>query len=213
MILLDVRMAGLDGLRDRPDHPLAPGTRHIPIIFLTAQASDVEEIALAYASGAVDYVIKPFEPEILRAKVAVFVELHRERGERVRESRARAEAEAVARTVRTLQILSDTALAHLDLDEPRERAARSGRRRCFRPIPRRCCCATKMPPACISNRAAAARFRRARTSAWCSARARLASSRMTGGRRCCGAPSSRSCSQSAPTRPMVRRSRACSWFR
>jgi serine phosphatase RsbU (regulator of sigma subunit)/DNA-binding response OmpR family regulator/anti-sigma regulatory factor (Ser/Thr protein kinase) len=116
VILLDVRMAGLDGLQTARIIRSRPGTRHIPIIFLTAQASDVEEIALAYASGAVDYVIKPFEPEILRAKVSVFVALSRERGERVRQSHARAQAEAVARTVRTLQILSDAALAHLELD-------------------------------------------------------------------------------------------------
>ena len=116
VILLDVRMAGLDGLETARIIRSRPATRRIPIIFLTAQASDVEEIALAYATGAVDYVIKPFEPEILRAKVSVFVELSRERSERVRQSHARAEAEAVARTVRTLQILSDTALAHLDLD-------------------------------------------------------------------------------------------------
>jgi serine phosphatase RsbU (regulator of sigma subunit)/CheY-like chemotaxis protein/anti-sigma regulatory factor (Ser/Thr protein kinase) len=116
LILLDVRMAEVDGLETARIIRARPGTRHIPIIFLTAQASEVGEIALAYATGAVDYVIKPFEPEILRAKVAVFVELYRERSERVRQSRARAEAEAVARTIRTLQILSDTALAHLELD-------------------------------------------------------------------------------------------------
>src|SRR5438270_5647662 len=116
VILLDVRMAGLDGLQTARIIRARPRTRHIPIIFLTAQLSDVEEIALAYATGAVDYVIKPFEPEILRAKVSVFVELSRERGERVRQSRARAEAEAVARTVRTLQILSDAALSHLEMD-------------------------------------------------------------------------------------------------
>jgi serine phosphatase RsbU (regulator of sigma subunit)/CheY-like chemotaxis protein/anti-sigma regulatory factor (Ser/Thr protein kinase) len=115
VILLDVRMAGLDGLQTARIIRARPRTRHIPIIFLTAQVSEVEEIALAYASGAVDYVIKPFEPEILRAKVSVFAELSRERGERVRQSRARAEAEAVARTVRTLQILSDAALAHLEM--------------------------------------------------------------------------------------------------
>jgi serine phosphatase RsbU (regulator of sigma subunit)/CheY-like chemotaxis protein/anti-sigma regulatory factor (Ser/Thr protein kinase) len=127
VILLDVRMAGMDGLETARIIRARPRTRHIPIIFLTAQASEVEEIALAYATGAVDYVIKPFEPEILRAKVAVFVELSRERGERVRQSRARAEAEAVARTVRTLQILSDAALSHLEMDglaaELLERAA------------------------------------------------------------------------------------------
>ncbi|HET8976804.1 MAG TPA: SpoIIE family protein phosphatase [Solirubrobacteraceae bacterium] len=116
VILLDVRMAGMDGLETARIIRGRPRTRHIPIIFLTAQASEVEEIALAYASGGVDYVIKPFEPEILRAKVSVFVELSRERAERVRQSQARAEAEALARTVRTLQILSDTALAHLEMD-------------------------------------------------------------------------------------------------
>jgi serine phosphatase RsbU (regulator of sigma subunit)/CheY-like chemotaxis protein/anti-sigma regulatory factor (Ser/Thr protein kinase) len=115
VILLDVRMADLDGLQTARIIRARPRTRHIPIIFLTAQVSEVEEIALAYASGGVDYVIKPFEPEILRAKVSVFVELSRERGERVRQTQARAEAEAVARTVRTLQILSDAALSHLEM--------------------------------------------------------------------------------------------------
>jgi serine phosphatase RsbU (regulator of sigma subunit)/DNA-binding response OmpR family regulator/anti-sigma regulatory factor (Ser/Thr protein kinase) len=117
VILLDVRMAGMDGLETAQIIRSRPRTRHIPIIFLTAQASDVEEIALAYATGAVDYVVKPFEPDVLRAKVAAFVELSRERAERVRQSRARAEAEAVADTVRKLQIVSDAALAHLELDE------------------------------------------------------------------------------------------------
>ncbi|MGH2859683.1 MAG: SpoIIE family protein phosphatase, partial [Solirubrobacteraceae bacterium] len=89
--------------------------RHIPIIFLTAEASDLDAVVRAYSTGAVDYVVKPFEPAILRAKVSVFVELSRERGERVRQSHARAQAEAVARTVRTLQILSDTAFSRLEL--------------------------------------------------------------------------------------------------
>lgn len=117
VILLDVRMAGMDGLQTARIIRSRPGTRHIPIIFMTAQASELDEITRAYESGAVDYVVKPFEPEILRAKVGVFVQLHHERAERVRESRARAEAEAVARAVHTLQILSDAAITHLDLDE------------------------------------------------------------------------------------------------
>jgi serine phosphatase RsbU (regulator of sigma subunit)/DNA-binding response OmpR family regulator/anti-sigma regulatory factor (Ser/Thr protein kinase) len=117
VILLDVRMPEMDGLETARIIRSRPRTRHIPIIFLTAQASDVEEIALAYATGAVDYVVKPFEPDVLRAKVSVFVELSRERAERLRQTRARAQAEAVAATVRKLQIVSDTALAHLELDE------------------------------------------------------------------------------------------------
>jgi serine phosphatase RsbU (regulator of sigma subunit)/DNA-binding response OmpR family regulator/anti-sigma regulatory factor (Ser/Thr protein kinase) len=117
VILLDVRMAGMDGLQTARIIRSRPATRHIPIIFMTAQASELEEITQAYESGAVDYVVKPFEPEILRAKVGVFVQLYRERAERVRESRARAEAEAVTRAVRTLQTLSDAAMTYLDLDE------------------------------------------------------------------------------------------------
>ena len=117
VILLDVRMAGMDGLQTARIIRSRPATRHIPIIFMTAQSSELEQITRAYESGAVDYVVKPFEPEILRAKVGVFVQLHHERAERVRESRARAEAEAVARAVHTLQILSDAAMTHLELDE------------------------------------------------------------------------------------------------
>jgi serine phosphatase RsbU (regulator of sigma subunit)/DNA-binding response OmpR family regulator/anti-sigma regulatory factor (Ser/Thr protein kinase) len=115
VILLDVRMAGLDGVETARLIRSRPATRHIPIIFLTALVSDAEQIELAYATGAVDYVIKPFEPSILRAKVMAFVTLARERAERLRQSRARAIAEAAARAVRTLQSLSDVALAHLDL--------------------------------------------------------------------------------------------------
>jgi serine phosphatase RsbU (regulator of sigma subunit)/DNA-binding response OmpR family regulator/anti-sigma regulatory factor (Ser/Thr protein kinase) len=115
VILLDVRMAGLDGVETARIIRSRPATRHIPVIFLTALVSDAEQIELAYATGAVDYVIKPFEPSILRAKVMAFVTLARERAERLRQSRARAIAEAAARAVRTLQSLSDVALAHLDL--------------------------------------------------------------------------------------------------
>src|ERR1700744_4600544 len=115
LILLDVRMAGMDGLPTPRIIRSRPGTRHIPIIFMPAGTGEREEITRAYESGAVDYVVKPFEPEILRAKVGVFVQLHSERAERVRESRARAEAEAVARAVRTLQILSDAAMSHLEM--------------------------------------------------------------------------------------------------
>jgi serine phosphatase RsbU (regulator of sigma subunit)/DNA-binding response OmpR family regulator/anti-sigma regulatory factor (Ser/Thr protein kinase) len=116
VILLDVRMAGLDGVETARIIRSRPATRHIPIIFLTALVSDADQIELAYATGAVDYVIKPFEPSILRAKVMAFVTLARERAERLRQSRARAIAEAAARAVRALQSLSDVALAHLDLE-------------------------------------------------------------------------------------------------
>ncbi|HEY7892157.1 MAG TPA: SpoIIE family protein phosphatase [Solirubrobacteraceae bacterium] len=117
VILLDVRMSGLDGLETARYIKARARTRHVPIVFLTAQAEDVEQAFRAYAAGAVDYVVKPFDPDVLRSKVAVFVELQRERSERVREAQARAEAEAVASTVNKLQSVSDAALAHLEIDE------------------------------------------------------------------------------------------------
>lgn len=95
-ILLDMRMPGMDGLETAAYVNARPRTRHLPIIFLTAHAEDVEQVFRAYAAGAVDYVVKPVDPDVLRSKVAVFVELQRERSERVREARARARAEAIA---------------------------------------------------------------------------------------------------------------------
>jgi PAS domain S-box-containing protein len=77
VVLLDVRMPGLDGFRTadliRNERPHAP----IPIIFLTAADTDPADILRGYERGAVDFLMKPFEPEILRSKVAVFVELYK----------------------------------------------------------------------------------------------------------------------------------------
>src|SRR2546430_1476624 len=52
-------------------------TRHIPIIFLTAISKEDEYVFPGYSVGAVDYLFKPFQPEILRSKVAALVDLHR----------------------------------------------------------------------------------------------------------------------------------------
>jgi serine phosphatase RsbU (regulator of sigma subunit)/CheY-like chemotaxis protein/anti-sigma regulatory factor (Ser/Thr protein kinase) len=117
LILLDVHMPGLGGFETARYVTGRERTRHIPIIFLTAFAADIEEVFRGYAAGAVDYVTKPFEPEVLRSKVAVFVALHRERAQRLRAMAAQAKAEAANETIRKLQRLSDAALAHLDLDE------------------------------------------------------------------------------------------------
>jgi signal transduction histidine kinase len=59
-------------------------TRHTPIIFLTAYDRNEVAVSKGYALGAVDYLVKPFVPEILKAKVSVFVELYR-KGERLRQ--------------------------------------------------------------------------------------------------------------------------------
>ena len=117
LILLDVRMPGIDGLQTARYISGRERSRRTPIIFLTGQDGDVEQVIRGYEVGAVDYVVKPFDPHVLRSKVSVFVELHRERTERVREARARAEAEALTATVHKLQMISDVALAHIEVRE------------------------------------------------------------------------------------------------
>jgi PAS domain S-box-containing protein len=86
-ILLDVQMPGMDGFDTARLVKSRPRTQHVPIIFITAINREREYVFEGYARGAVDYVSKPFEPEILRSKVEVFVELWR-RGEQLRHQEA-----------------------------------------------------------------------------------------------------------------------------
>jgi PAS domain S-box-containing protein len=79
MILLDVRMPGLDGLETAELIKQRERTKDIPIVFLTAARDEVSDIARGYGVGAVDYVLKPFDPELLRSKVGVFAELEANR--------------------------------------------------------------------------------------------------------------------------------------
>jgi signal transduction histidine kinase len=76
VIVLDVQMPGLDGFETAAAIKGRERTRDIPIIFLTALSRESEHRLLGYATGAVDYIFKPVEPDLLRAKVAVFLELH-----------------------------------------------------------------------------------------------------------------------------------------
>src|SRR5205807_10610564 len=87
LILMDVQMPGIDGLEAARLIKERPRNRHIPIIFLTAIHKDPGYIFRGYKEGAVDYLLKPFEPDILRAKVSVFVDLWR-KGEMVRRQQA-----------------------------------------------------------------------------------------------------------------------------
>jgi diguanylate cyclase (GGDEF)-like protein len=74
VILMDVRMPGLDGFETLAMLRQRDRTKHIPIIFLTAYPEQ-QQLTRSYESGAVDYISKPFEPETLRSKVSVFVHL------------------------------------------------------------------------------------------------------------------------------------------
>ena len=75
LILLDVQMPGMDGFETAQHIKRRERTRHVPIIFLTAAYREAQLALRGYAAGAVDYITKPFDPWVLRAKVAVFVEL------------------------------------------------------------------------------------------------------------------------------------------
>lgn len=76
LILIDVQMPMMDGFETVELIRQIDKLKHVPIIFLTASMDNSVQIFKGYQAGAVDYMIKPLSPEILRAKVAVFVDLH-----------------------------------------------------------------------------------------------------------------------------------------
>ena len=74
-ILMDVQMPGLTGLETAALIRSRERTRHIPLIFITALSREAAYITRGYEQGAVDYLLKPVDPDILRSKVKVFVDL------------------------------------------------------------------------------------------------------------------------------------------
>jgi len=76
VVLMDVRMPGLDGFKTAELMRSRWRSRSTPVIFLTAADTDTAAILDGYARGAADFLVRPFEPEILRCKVAVFVDLY-----------------------------------------------------------------------------------------------------------------------------------------
>lgn len=77
VILLDVQMPGMDGFETATLIRQRPRSQYTPIIFITAINRSDTHVARGYSLGAVDYLFKPVEPEILISKVAVFVSLHK----------------------------------------------------------------------------------------------------------------------------------------
>jgi signal transduction histidine kinase/CheY-like chemotaxis protein len=108
LILLDVQMPDMDGLETAALVRQRDRTRHVPIIFLTGHERTDLQMFQGYSLGAVDYLTKPIVPQVLRSKVAVFVELHlkteelrrnqqREHERRLAEERQRWEMERLRR--------------------------------------------------------------------------------------------------------------------
>ena len=78
-IVLDIRMPGMSGFELASMIKRRQRTRQVPILFLTAHLLEEEDVLQGYAAGAVDYLTKPINPEVLRSKIAVFVDLYRSR--------------------------------------------------------------------------------------------------------------------------------------
>jgi signal transduction histidine kinase len=124
LVLLDVQMPGMDGYETARFIRARPRTAHVPIIFLTAHEAESKNVLRAYELGAVDFMFKPFAPEILKAKAQVLLALQertealaRLRAEHEHElERQRSQAEHLAReTAAKMQLASlNEALAEND---------------------------------------------------------------------------------------------------
>lgn len=76
VILLDARMPGLDGFETARLIGRRERSRHTPILFLTGAYEDMSSVFRGYESGAVDYIVKPLVPEVLRTKISIFIDLY-----------------------------------------------------------------------------------------------------------------------------------------
>jgi CheY-like chemotaxis protein len=76
VVLLDIVMPGMSGLETAARIKRDARIRYVPIIFLTAAIAGPEQPFLGYEAGAADYLAKPFDPGVLKAKVSVFVDLY-----------------------------------------------------------------------------------------------------------------------------------------
>jgi signal transduction histidine kinase/DNA-binding response OmpR family regulator len=114
LILLDVNMPGLDGLETAALIRSRKRSAHIPIIFITSDYADELRTAKGYSLGAVDYITSPIVPEVLRAKVKVFVDLFllaeqatQQARQRIALAEEKAAREAAERATRRLAFLAE----------------------------------------------------------------------------------------------------------
>ncbi|MEY2527528.1 MAG: hypothetical protein QOE73_2299 [Verrucomicrobiota bacterium] len=134
VILLDVNMPGMDGFETAALIRQRGRSETTPIIFISAVNDTENHISRGYSLGAVDYILTPVVPEILRTKIAVFVDLFRkteqvkrqaeERTRLVREQAARAEAEARQERLAFLADASNVLASSLEYQETFENLAK-----------------------------------------------------------------------------------------
>jgi len=128
LALLDVQMPDMDGYELAELMRGTTRTRRVPILFLTAVATDERRRFRGYAAGAVDYMFKPIDPEMLKAKTAVFFELERQRLELAHQrDELEVNAGALADALGRLQAHGDNSpLATIELDSDLRLVAWSG---------------------------------------------------------------------------------------
>jgi signal transduction histidine kinase/DNA-binding response OmpR family regulator len=114
VILLDVNMPGMDGFETASLIRQRKATEHVPIIFVTA-FGDEAQISKGYGLGAVDYILTPVIPDILKTKVAVFVDLYRKTAQIQRQAEwlRRRAAQLHKLTAASVAINSATSIAKL----------------------------------------------------------------------------------------------------
>jgi PAS domain S-box-containing protein len=88
VIVMDVRMPGLDGVETVELIKQRRRNEDVSVIFLTGAGDDGEQVTRGYSAGAIDYIVKPVDPDVLRSKVAILLELQRKNAE-LRESEER----------------------------------------------------------------------------------------------------------------------------
>jgi PAS domain S-box-containing protein len=104
VLLVDVVMPGMNGFELATAVKQRNRTASVPIVFLTARATDLDLVYKGYQVGAVDYLVKPLNPDMVRAKVEVFSELYRQRRRLERQSRLLIEAERKESDLRVMEL-------------------------------------------------------------------------------------------------------------
>jgi len=144
LILLDVQMPGLNGFEFAELMRERERTQNTPIIFVSANSVDEQYVFKGYALGAVDYLTKPFQPEILKSKVKFFTKLFRQNQEIKRQARlleqantaldsANLDLEARVR-LRTTELEGANARLASELERPSVREMKAGVQRLVRPL-------------------------------------------------------------------------------
>lgn len=119
VVLMDARMPGMDGFETARLIRERERSRHTPIIFVTGAYEDLPSIFRGYEAGAVDYIVKPLVPEVLRSKISAFVDLYDKNAALMQEVAERKQAEDRLRTSEeNLRALT----AHLQSVREEERA-------------------------------------------------------------------------------------------